>query len=85
MSAALHIMLAALHKMSALTYKMTATPKITSATTHLMFAKDKKGGGLEVPPGPQEPPYHYTRNTSVSRNDFWDIRNKKQIVIIDSH
>ena len=56
---------------------MSAAPGIMSAATHLMFAKDQRGG-LMCPPGPQVgPPTPIHEKTFVLRNDFKDIRNKK--------
>ena len=50
--------------------KMTAAPCKMTAATHLMFAKDQRGG-LEEPPGPQgPPPTSILEKTLVSRNDF---------------
>ena len=52
------------------TCKMSAAPGIMSAATHLMFAKDQRGG-LMCPPGPQAgPPTPILEKTFVSRNDF---------------
>ena len=46
--------------------KITAAPRKMTATTHLMFAKDQRGG-LRSPHGPQgTPPYPHTwKNFSV--------------------
>ena len=49
---------------------MTAAPRKMTATTHLMFAKDQRGG-LRSPPGPRGPtPTPILEKTLVSRNDF---------------
>ena len=50
--------------------KMTATPRKMTAATHLMFAKDLRGGlrSSQGPRGP--PPTPILEKTLVSRNDF---------------
>ena len=47
-------------------------PCIMLVATHLLFAKDQMGGGLEEPPrAPGDPPPTPLREkTLVSRNDF---------------
>ena len=47
-------------EMTATSCKMSATPCIILAATHLIFAKDQKGG-LRCPPGAPSTPiyYHY--------------------------
>ena len=70
MTAELRKMTAAPRKMTAAPRKMTSTPRKMTAATHLMFAK--------VCPGPRgPPPTPILEKTLVSRNDFKDIRNKK--------
>merc|ERR1712235_176003 len=60
MSCKLLQMLVILHKMTAGPRKMMAAPCKMTAATHLMFAKDQRGG-LRSPPRPQgTPPYPYT-------------------------
>ena len=56
---------------------MTAAPRKTTAATHLMFAKDQRGGLKEPSRAPGDPPTPTLEKTLVSRNDFKDIRNKK--------
>ena len=46
--------------------KVKAPPCKMSATPHLMFAKDQKGG-LMCPPGPQGAPYPYTWNEDIRK------------------
>ena len=59
------------HKMTAGPRKMTAGPLKMTAATHLMFAKDQRGGGLDVPPrAPAAPHTPKLEKTFVSRNDF---------------
>ena len=60
-------MLVILRKMTAGPCKMTATPPIMLAATHLMFAKDQRGG-LRSPQG--TPPTPLLEKTLLSRNDF---------------
>ena len=51
------------------TMQMSAAPCIMSAATHLMFAKDQRGG-LDVPPrAPAAPHTPKLEKTFVSRND----------------
>ena len=48
---------------------MSAAPGIMSAATHLMFAKDQRGG-LDMPPrAPAAPHTPKLEKTFVSRND----------------
>merc|ERR1712198_513205 len=78
MSCKLLQMLVELHKMTAGPRKMTAGPRKMTAATHLMFAKDLRGG-LRSPQGPRgPPPTPILEKTLVFRNDFWGIRNKKK-------
>merc|ERR1711973_923087 len=65
-------------KMSCKLLQMLVIPHKMTAATHLMFAKDQRGG-LRSPPGPRgPPPTPILEKTLVSRNDFWGIRNKKK-------
>ena len=57
-------------EMTAASCKMSATPCIILAATHLIFAKDQRGG-LRSPPEPQgTPPTPILEKTLVSKNDF---------------
>ena len=60
------------------TAKMTDGPRKMTAATHLMFAKDQRGG-LRSPPGPQGTPLPlYMKKTLVSRNDFRTLGKKNR-------
>ena len=64
-------MLVILFKMMDPPCKMSAAPRIMSAATNLMFAKDQRGGGFDVPPRAPAAPYTpKLEKTFVSRNDF---------------
>ena len=70
MSCKLLQMLVIPHKMTAALRKMMAVPRKMTAATHLLFAKDQRGG-LRSPPGLQgTPPFPILEKTLVSRNDF---------------